>query len=75
MVVTDHEMPILRGEELVGRLVSSSFEGAIFVCSAFLTPDLRSRYLPLGARECFSKPVPWEDLRNRVDEIVDTGKE
>ncbi len=74
VVVTDHDMPILRGDEFVGRLASSGFEGVIFVCSAFLAPDLTSHYLRLGARECFSKPVPWEDLRDRANGIAANSK-
>src|SRR5437588_3465095 len=57
VLITDHEMPGIRGDELVERLRSIGFPGAIFVCSAYLTPDLMSHYRRLGVRECLAKPV------------------
>src|SRR6266853_3309584 len=70
VLITDHEMPEVRGDELVESLRSIGFAGAIFVCSAYLTPDLVTHYRRLGVRECFSKPVLWEDLRERVADIA-----
>lgn len=70
LVITDHDMPVVSGDEFVRRLTSTGFAGAIFVCSAYLTPELASRYRRLGVQECLDKPVPWEDLRGRVNAIA-----
>ena len=70
VVITDHEMPVLRGDQMVQSLRANGFRGAIFVCSAYLTPDITAHYRRLGVRECLSKPVPWEELKMRVAVIA-----
>ena len=70
VVITDHNMPVLSGDGLVRSLKETGFAGMILVCSAFLTPELKCYYLKLGVRECLSKPVSWEDLRDRVNEFT-----
>lgn len=48
VLVTDHEMPGLKGGELVERARQAGFAGRIVVHSSSLTPDQVERYRPFA---------------------------
>ena len=64
VLITDHDMPVASGLDLVGRLAASGVSCRTIVCSAFLTPDLEKQYYGLGVSRCLTKPVVWEQLRD-----------
>lgn len=70
LVITDHDMPTLRGLDLVEGLARIGYDGKVIVCSAYLCPDLEKQYRGVTECECLSKPVQWETLRDTVAHIA-----
>ncbi len=68
-VITDHEMPVMNGVELVTALRSIGFRGRILVLSAALTPEIETAYAGLRVDCVLAKPVPPLVLRTLLSTL------
>ncbi len=69
MVITDYQMPVMDGLELVGRLrgLASRDHLAIIGISAESSPSLPARFLKAGANDFLPKPFQNEEFQGRVN--------
>jgi two-component system chemotaxis response regulator CheY len=68
-VITDHEMPLMNGIELVTALRAMGFRGRILVLSAALTPAIEAAYAELRVDCVLTKPVQPLVLRTVVSTL------
>ncbi|HRI83783.1 MAG TPA: response regulator [Opitutaceae bacterium] len=68
-VITDHDMPVMNGVELVTALRSIGFRGRILVLSAALTPETEEAYAGLRVDCVLAKPVPPLVLRTVISTL------
>lgn len=67
LVVTDMNMPLMGGAELVKRIRTELVQNIPIVILTTKGEDGdRDRGLSLGANEYVTKPVDWNDLRRKV---------
>ncbi|MGZ4983747.1 MAG: response regulator [Chthoniobacterales bacterium] len=66
VVITDNNMPVVSGGELVRRLRASNFHGRIVVLSAYVSPQQQAEYRENGVNVMLSKPFAISDLRRAV---------
>jgi DNA-binding response OmpR family regulator len=71
IVITDHNMPKMTGLQLVGKLRAGRFGGKIVVLSAHLTQENVQAYTNLKVDLMLSKPFDVNDLRKRVDALLE----
>jgi DNA-binding response OmpR family regulator len=71
VVITDHSMPKMTGLQLVGKLRAQRFGGKIVVLSAHLTQENVHAYAELSVDLMLSKPFDVNDLRKRVDALLE----
>jgi two-component system, sensor histidine kinase and response regulator len=64
LIITDHDMPLMNGMQLVEILQKKESNKAvpIIVISAKLTDEISKKYLKLGVEKLIPKPVDQEDL-------------
>ena len=66
LLITDHNMKLGSGLELVGKLKGSKFRGGIVVVSGFLTVEVKQAYRALGVSALVDKPFELPELREAV---------
>ena len=71
VVITDHNMPKMTGLQLVGKLRAGHFGGKIVVLSAHLTHENVQAYMKLKVDLMLSKPFDVNDLRKKVDSLLE----
>ncbi len=71
-ILTDINMPLMDGEELLSRLASDDLLRTVpaIVISTDGTEKRISRLLSLGARGYVSKPFSPEELRSELDRVL-----
>jgi len=62
VLVTDHEMPVLSGRELVEKLRGTKFAGKIIVHSSELPMRDAAAYRALAVNHIFTKPISLSEL-------------
>jgi len=70
LVVTDLKMPEMDGMTLIGRIRDNLPYIPVIVLTAFSTPRLRKKLLSLGAPAVLDKPVSFDLLRRRIQEML-----
>ena len=70
LVITDNNMPLIDGLELVRRLRGQSFAGKIIVVSAHLSDEMQRAYRELNVDGMLSKPFNVNELRTAVDQLL-----
>jgi DNA-binding response OmpR family regulator len=70
IVVTDNNMPLLSGVELVRRLRETNFRGKIVVLSAHLTAEIRAAYRQLKVDMMIDKPFDIHQLRKTIEQLA-----
>jgi CheY-like chemotaxis protein len=72
IVITDHDMPLMNGYQLVEaiRKRDKNFSIPILVISAKLTKELEEKYQQLGVAKILSKPVESNDFINAMNELI-----
>jgi CheY-like chemotaxis protein len=71
VVITDNQMPLLSGVELVRALREQSFGGKIMVLSGHLTPENRDAFAQMKVDAILEKPFDTYDLQSRLHLLVD----
>ena len=66
VVVTDNNMPVASGGELVRRLRQSKFNGKIVVLSAYVSPQQEAEFRQHGVNIILRKPFSVAELRGAV---------
>jgi CheY-like chemotaxis protein len=70
VVVSDHNMPVLGGIELVKGLRAQGYPGKIVILSAYLTPENEAQYEGLGVDEVLAKPFSLDRLRRALERAL-----
>ena len=70
VIITDHNMPLVSGVELVRKLREQSFRGKIMVLSAHLTTEIREAYAQMNVDAILDKPFDIHGLREKLDLLV-----
>jgi DNA-binding response OmpR family regulator len=70
VVITDNQMPVLSGVELVGALRERGFGGTIMVLSGALTPENRDAFTQMKVDAIFQKPFDIYELQSRLNLLV-----
>ena len=70
LLVTDIEMPVMDGFELLAH-VKKDYPGTpAIVLTGFITPKIKDRLKAIGDYACIEKPVGFRKLRHRIiDEL------
>lgn len=68
VVVTDHEMPGLKGLEFVARLRSAGYRGRVIVYSSSVTEALGAEYLAFGVAAIITKSASARELIAAVED-------
>jgi len=73
LIVTDHQMPIVTGLELIRGLKSQKITEAIPIIfySGQLTADLKTHALQAGATAVLEKPFPFQEFLDLVAQICE----
>lgn len=69
ILITDHAMCNVSGQELLAELKTTAFKGKIIVLSGYLTLELEAKYQALGADKIIRKPFDLDELRKAVGEL------
>ena len=72
IVITDHDMPLMNGYQLVEaiRKRDKNFSIPIIVISAKLTDELKEKYQQLGVAKIICKPVETDDFINTMNKLI-----
>jgi CheY-like chemotaxis protein len=71
LVITDHQMPVMTGLELVTCLRALPYHGGILVMSGSIGQALTAEYQALGVDALLDKPVRLQLLRTTVRSVTD----
>lgn len=72
IVITDHDMPLMNGYQLVEaiRKRDKNFAIPIVVISAKLDKDLQTKYENMGVAKILFKPIKAEDFVKSLEELI-----
>ena len=70
VIITDNNMPLVSGVELVRKLRERRFRGKIMVLSAHLTAEIREAYAQMNVDVILDKPFDIHKLRKTLDLLV-----
>lgn len=70
VIITDNNMPLVSGVELVRELRERSYRGKIMVLSAHLTTEIREAYAQMNVDVILDKPFDIHELRATLDLLV-----
>ena len=73
VVITDHNMPIVNGLELVQHLRQNHFGGSIIVISGFLTEALIIEYIEKQVTKILPAPFDFESFETTLSDLLDDG--
>jgi DNA-binding response OmpR family regulator/predicted regulator of Ras-like GTPase activity (Roadblock/LC7/MglB family) len=73
LVVTDLQMPVMDGFELLARMSRQHPEVPVLVMTAFGTAETEARLRTLGLPDFIEKPVDFHDLARRMSEALAQG--
>ena len=70
LMVTDLEMPVMTGFELLAQIKKEFPTIPAIVITGLITPKIKARLKAIGDYACIEKPVGFMDLRRRIiDEL------
>jgi CheY-like chemotaxis protein len=75
VILLDAMMPNMSGTEVLEQLRESGSKIPVLMISAHLDAQEPDRMRSLGATDCIPKPVEWEDLIGKIEEVAANGKE
>ncbi|MBI5590335.1 MAG: response regulator [Deltaproteobacteria bacterium] len=73
LVVTDLQMPVLDGFELLAYMAGHHPQIPVIVMTAFGTPNIEERIDDLGAMMYIEKPLDFKVLANKINEGLDAS--
>ena len=75
LVVTDLQMPVMDGFELLAQMTRQYPEIPVIIVTAFSTEETRRKGLSEGAIGFIEKPVPVEDFSVRISDALEAQVE
>ncbi len=75
LVLTDIQMPVMDGFELLEYMGKNHPEIPIFIMTAFGTPEIETKTKSLGITKYFEKPLNMDELTEAIFEELDAGAE
>lgn len=74
IVITDIEMPEMRGIELLERISGLTIQTAVIIITAYGSLDTAIKALRNGASDYILKPVEFDELVIKIKRILDTKR-
>ena len=74
LVVTDFKMPGMDGLEFMEKARALKPTTDVILFTAYGTMDVGARAIALGAAECLSKDISTEELKARVQKVLDSRR-
>ncbi len=71
VVVTDLEMPLMNGFELLAQMRDSYPKLPVIVMTAYSTPETLERMASIGAIPCLEKPLVLEDFVSELQAVLE----
>ncbi|PIW69633.1 MAG: Fis family transcriptional regulator, partial [Ignavibacteriales bacterium CG12_big_fil_rev_8_21_14_0_65_30_8] len=71
LVITDIEMPVMKGTELIEKIVKLNLQTSIIVVTAFGSLDTAITALRNGASDYILKPVDFDELIIKVNKLFE----
>ena len=71
LIITDIEMPEMRGIELLERVTQRTPQTLVMIVTAFASIETAIQALRKGAYDYILKPIEFDDLLHRVKKLVD----
>ncbi|MGB8356422.1 MAG: response regulator [Chthoniobacteraceae bacterium] len=71
VVITDHNMPIVNGLDLVQHLRDNHFKGQIIVISGFLTEALITEYVEKQVTKILPRQSDFETFGTTLSDLID----
>lgn len=71
LVITDIEMPEMRGIELLERITQRTPQTFVMIVTAFASIETAIQALRKGAYDYILKPIEFDDLLHRVQKLMD----
>lgn len=75
ILLTDHDMPLVTGLELIKYLRANGFDGKIIVMSGSLSDDLMHAYLARRVDKILQKPFSLEMLSTTLSDLLAQWRE
>ena len=72
LVITDIEMPEMRGTELLDRITQRTPQTFVMIVTAYGSIETAVRALRQGAYDYILKPIDFDDLLHRIKRLFDT---
>ncbi|MET0440136.1 MAG: response regulator [Devosia sp.] len=69
-IITDVQMPLMRGDELQSRLIQTGSTTPMIFMTAFPTDAIRGRVMEAGARAFLEKPAETDLLLRYIEDAV-----
>jgi CheY-like chemotaxis protein len=73
LLLTDHEMPLMDGLELVSGIRQTTFAGGVMVYSSALTRSIEESYRSFGVSNFLAKPVEASRLLAEIARVLESG--
>ena len=71
LVITDLEMPVMKGTELIEKIVTLDIQTSVIVITAFGSLDTAITALRNGASDYILKPVDFDELLIKVNKLFE----
>ena len=73
LIITDSNMPVMSGTEMVKRIRASGSQVKIIACSTFRTPQAQERIVTAGVDLCLKKPADLTTLETAIAKLLETS--
>jgi DNA-binding NtrC family response regulator len=70
ILITDMQMPLMDGMELIGKIKKLKYKFPIIVISAFGQEDVINKYKTIGAFEVIQKPFDSKRLKQVIEKAI-----
>ena len=70
ILITDMQMPLMDGMELIGKIKKLKYKFPIIVISAFSQEDVINKYKTIGAFEVIQKPFDSKRLKQVIEKAI-----
>ena len=72
LIITDYNMPLMNGLDLIARVRERQLPSRIILITAYSSPELHEAAQRLHVDHCLTKPVPLALLRRVTTSVLET---